>query len=67
MKGTIDVSKEKLLDTIEKKRLELFEVVTMKGLNSPLAIQYSQELDALLNDYDRHYIQPLVYKNKMLN
>ncbi len=67
MKGTTDVSKEKLLDTIEKKRLELFEVVTMKGLNSPLAIKYSQELDALLNDYDRHYIQPLVYKNKMLN
>ncbi|PAQ14992.1 aspartyl-phosphate phosphatase Spo0E family protein [Bacillus sp. FJAT-42315] len=61
------MSKEKLLDTIEKKRLELFEVVTMKGLNSPLAIKYSQELDALLNDYDRHYIQPLVYKNKMLN
>ncbi|OZI11875.1 Spo0A-P phosphatase [Bacillaceae bacterium SAS-127] len=61
------MSKEKLLDTIEKKRLELFEVVTMKGLNSPLAIKYSQELDTLLNDYDRHYIQPLVYKNKMLN
>ncbi|MBM7650148.1 hypothetical protein JOC78_003132 [Bacillus ectoiniformans] len=49
--------KEKLLNAIEKKRLELFEVVAMNGLNSPLAIRYSQELDRLLNDYDRKYIQ----------
>ncbi|WP_338754172.1 aspartyl-phosphate phosphatase Spo0E family protein [Bacillus sp. FJAT-52991] len=66
MKGTTDVSKEQLLDTIERKRLELFEVVTIQGLNSPLAIKYSQELDDLLNDYDRYYIQPLVYKHKVL-
>nr|WP_239587212.1 aspartyl-phosphate phosphatase Spo0E family protein [Bacillus ectoiniformans] len=51
------VCKEKLLNAIEKKRLELFEVVAMNGLNSPLAIRYSQELDRLLNDYDRKYIQ----------
>jgi stage 0 sporulation regulatory protein len=51
------VSKEKLLYAIEKKRIELIEIVALNGLNSPLAIQYSQELDSLLNDYDRKYIQ----------
>ncbi|WP_238941841.1 aspartyl-phosphate phosphatase Spo0E family protein [Bacillus sp. REN10] len=66
MKGFTGVSKEHLLDTIEKKRLELLDIVSIYGLNSPLAIQYSQELDTLLNDYDRNYIQPLVDKNKPL-
>lgn len=50
--------KNDLLDAIEKKRLELFQIVTVQGLNSPLAVKCSQELDLLLNDYDRKYIHP---------
>ena len=51
------MGKEKLLNQIERKRLELFEIVARNGLNSPLAIEYSQELDTLLNQYDQIYIQ----------
>ncbi|KAB7708190.1 Spo0E family sporulation regulatory protein-aspartic acid phosphatase [Bacillus aerolatus] len=48
--------KDNLLDAIEKKRMELFKIVAVNGLNSPLAVKYSQELDLLLNDYNRKYI-----------
>ncbi|MGM9926350.1 MAG: aspartyl-phosphate phosphatase Spo0E family protein [Bacillus sp. (in: firmicutes)] len=38
---------------IENKRKELIEIVTVYGLNSSTTIQYSQELDHLLNQYDK--------------
>ncbi|KIL45036.1 aspartyl-phosphate phosphatase Spo0E family protein [Jeotgalibacillus soli] len=44
-----------LLREIEKKRQVLIYVVAREGLNSPKAVQYSQELDELLNRYDRLY------------
>ncbi|KMY53724.1 hypothetical protein AC623_06720 [Bacillus sp. FJAT-27231] len=61
--------KDDLLDAIEKKRLELFQIVTIKGLNSPLAVKCSQELDLLLNDYDRKYVHssPPFYPKQMPN
>jgi hypothetical protein len=40
-----------LLDKIEIKRAELVAVVSQKGLSSQTTIQYSQELDNLLNNY----------------
>ncbi|TDL34947.1 aspartyl-phosphate phosphatase Spo0E family protein [Jeotgalibacillus sp. S-D1] len=43
----------RLLNQIEKKRQVLIYVVAKEGLTSPLAVQYSQELDDLLNRYDR--------------
>lgn len=45
----------RLLNQIEKKRQVLIYVVSKEGLNSPLAVQYSQELDDLLNLYDRSF------------
>ncbi|MFK2825100.1 aspartyl-phosphate phosphatase Spo0E family protein [Bacillus sp. B190/17] len=51
--------KDDLLNAIEKKRLELFNIVAVNGLTSPFAVKCSQELDLLLNDYDRQYIRPL--------
>ncbi|WP_100331016.1 aspartyl-phosphate phosphatase Spo0E family protein [Bacillus xiapuensis] len=52
------MGKNKMLHDIEKKRTELFKVVAINGLNSQLAVRYSQELDTLLNEYNRKYIQP---------
>ncbi|KIL47823.1 aspartyl-phosphate phosphatase Spo0E family protein [Jeotgalibacillus campisalis] len=43
----------RLLKQIEKKRQVLINAVAQEGLNSSLAVQYSQELDDLLNRYDR--------------
>jgi hypothetical protein len=51
------VLKNELLQLIEKKRAELIEVVKQNGFTSPIAIHYSQELDQLLNEYNRIYIQ----------
>lgn len=53
------MNKETLLDTIEAKRTELLNVAFENGLTSPLAIEYSQELDRLLNLYDELHIQSL--------
>ena len=44
-----------LLKEIEKMRQVLIYVVANEGLSSQVAIQYSQELDHLLNLYDRLY------------
>ncbi len=41
-----------LREEIEKKREELFEVTKSTSLTSRLALQYSEELDLLLNQYD---------------
>jgi hypothetical protein len=49
--------KQELLDRIEKKRAQLIDIAAVNGLNSPLAIKYSQELDTLLNHYNRKFIK----------
>jgi hypothetical protein len=51
------VSKQELLERIEKKRAQLIDIVAENGLSSPQAIQYSQELDLLLNSYNTKYIK----------
>jgi hypothetical protein len=51
------VLKNDLLHLIEKKRGELIEVVNQNGFTSSIAIRYSQELDQLLNEYNRIYIK----------
>ncbi|WP_071617749.1 aspartyl-phosphate phosphatase Spo0E family protein [Rossellomorea aquimaris] len=51
------MSKQELLDRIEKKRAQLIDIVAKNGLTSPQAIQYSQELDLLLNSYNSNYIK----------
>lgn len=49
--------KQDLITLIEKKRAELIQVAIFNGLTSSIAIRYSQELDKLLNEYNRKYIQ----------
>lgn len=51
--------KKDLIALIEKKRAELIQVATVYGLTSSVAIRYSQELDHLLNEYNRIYIEKL--------
>jgi hypothetical protein len=51
------MSKQELLDRIEKKRAQLIDIAAVNGLNSPMAIKYSQELDTLLNHYNRQFIK----------
>jgi hypothetical protein len=53
------LSKEQLITLIEKKREELIQIASQNGLNSSIAITYSQELDELLNEYNRVYIKKL--------
>ncbi len=47
------MGKKELLQLIENKRKELNEVVITYGLNSDTTLEYSQELDYLLNMYDK--------------
>ncbi|WP_462409350.1 Spo0E family sporulation regulatory protein-aspartic acid phosphatase [Neobacillus sp. Marseille-QA0830] len=49
--------KQDLLALIEKKRTELIKVATSNGFTSSLAIRYSQELDHLINEYNRKYTE----------
>lgn len=49
--------KQDLIILIEKKRAELIQVAQTNGLTSSIAIRYSQELDHLLNEYNRKYIK----------
>ncbi|OCA89302.1 Spo0A-P phosphatase [Bacillus sp. FJAT-27225] len=51
--------KQDLLSLIEQKRIELYQVAAVNGLSSSVAIQYSQELDHLLNQYNDTYVQKL--------
>ena len=51
MKGQVLVSKQEMLKIIENKRAELIDIVQKNGLNSTISIEYSQELDKLLNEY----------------
>jgi stage 0 sporulation regulatory protein len=52
-----DVPKQELLDVIEQKRTELIHIALVNGLSSSNAIKCSQELDHLLNEYNRKYIK----------
>lgn len=45
--------KKELLQLIESKRKELIIIVSQYGLNSSRTIEYSQELDSLLNVYNK--------------
>ncbi|MBS4211722.1 MULTISPECIES: aspartyl-phosphate phosphatase Spo0E family protein [Neobacillus] len=49
--------KQDIVTLIEKKRAELYKVATKNGLTSSIAIRYSQELDHLINEYNRAYIE----------
>ncbi|MEI5906727.1 aspartyl-phosphate phosphatase Spo0E family protein [Bacillus spongiae] len=51
------MSKQILIEKIEQKRLDLFKVASLHGLNSSEAIRYSQELDELLNCYNELYLE----------
>jgi hypothetical protein len=55
-KGIFTVLKNELLALIEKKRAELIQVAITNGLSSSVSIRYSQELDHLLNEFNRVYI-----------
>lgn len=48
--------KQELDTLIEKKRAELIKVASMYGFTSTVAIRYSQELDRLINEYNRIYL-----------
>ncbi|WP_066065210.1 aspartyl-phosphate phosphatase Spo0E family protein [Neobacillus soli] len=51
--------KQDLVALIEKKRAELIQAAISNGLTSSVAIRYSQELDHLLNEYNRVYIKKI--------
>ncbi|WP_434092170.1 Spo0E family sporulation regulatory protein-aspartic acid phosphatase [Peribacillus frigoritolerans] len=44
--------KNEFLEQIEIKRNELIKIVAKDGLNSHVAVEYSQQLDQLLNKYN---------------
>lgn len=48
--------KKEFLELIEKKRAELIQAAITNGLSSSVAIRYSQDLDKLLNEYNRTYL-----------
>lgn len=54
LERNIPVLKNELLQLIENKRKELNEIVMAYGLNSDTTLQYSQELDYLLNKYNKN-------------
>ncbi|PLT32085.1 aspartyl-phosphate phosphatase Spo0E family protein [Bacillus sp. V5-8f] len=47
------MTKTEFLALIEKKRIELFQIVSKNGLNSNVTLKHSQELDRLLNQYNK--------------
>ena len=50
-------TKHELIELIEKKRIELIDIVAKYGLSSSKTLKLSQELDSLLNKYN-HIIVP---------
>lgn len=48
--------KQELIEKIEKKRAQLIKVVSEKGMSASVAIEYSQELDRLLNEYNYWFL-----------
>ncbi|MGJ7920951.1 Spo0E family sporulation regulatory protein-aspartic acid phosphatase [Neobacillus sp. LXY-4] len=51
--------KQELLSLIEQKRAELIHVVAVNGLSSSIAVRHSQELDELLNKYNKIFIKKI--------
>ncbi|CRK80350.1 aspartyl-phosphate phosphatase Spo0E family protein [Neobacillus massiliamazoniensis] len=51
--------KQEFIALIENKRAELIQVAINKGLSSSDAIRYSQELDHLINEYNRIYLKKI--------
>ncbi len=51
----LNVNKNELLQTIERKRGELNQSVSKYGLASSTTLRISQELDHLLNLYNDYY------------
>ncbi|WP_342590314.1 aspartyl-phosphate phosphatase Spo0E family protein [Cytobacillus eiseniae] len=49
----LNVSKQDLILLIEQKRGELIQVALKYGFTSSLAVRNSQELDRLLNEYNK--------------
>ncbi|MEH6945387.1 aspartyl-phosphate phosphatase Spo0E family protein [Bacillus sp. JJ722] len=49
------MSNQELLQQIEIKRKELVKIASEYGLNSSTTLQYSQELDYLLNQYNNSF------------
>lgn len=49
--------KQELVALIEKKRAELIQIANTSGLSSSDAVRYSQELDHLLNEYNRIFLK----------
>ncbi|RFU70371.1 aspartyl-phosphate phosphatase Spo0E family protein [Peribacillus saganii] len=49
--------KQELLELIEEKRVELFQVVLKNGLSSHITVEHSQELDRLLNLYNTKFLK----------
>ncbi|MFB1081006.1 Spo0E family sporulation regulatory protein-aspartic acid phosphatase [Jeotgalibacillus sp. JSM ZJ347] len=50
---------KKLLEAIEDKRQVLIRTAAKEGLSSPSAVRYSQELDDLLNEFEKiHTYRP---------
>lgn len=50
-------TKQEILHLIEKKRIELIDIVAKYGMSSSKTLKISQELDILLNKYN-HLIVP---------
>ncbi|ANY35176.1 Spo0E family sporulation regulatory protein-aspartic acid phosphatase [Bacillus subtilis subsp. subtilis] len=57
MKGYIPVIREHLLKEIEKKRVELLQIVMANGMTSHITIELSQELDHLLIQYQKQRLR----------
>ncbi|WP_409305550.1 Spo0E family sporulation regulatory protein-aspartic acid phosphatase [Peribacillus sp. SCS-155] len=49
------MTKTEYLALIEKKRTELIQIVSKNGLDSRITLEFSQELDRLLNQYNSIY------------
>ncbi|KZZ82734.1 aspartyl-phosphate phosphatase Spo0E family protein [Bacillus sp. SJS] len=47
------MTKKDMLKEIERKREELNEIVCKNGMSSTVTIQYSQELDKMLYEYQQ--------------
>jgi Spo0E like sporulation regulatory protein len=47
------LKKKEFLKLIEAKRIELNKIVSKNGLNSKVTLEYSQQLDKLLNQYNQ--------------
>ncbi|WP_246939660.1 Spo0E family sporulation regulatory protein-aspartic acid phosphatase [Bacillus pinisoli] len=53
------MGKQELLQQIEHKRHELFQVVAKYGLSSDKTIESSKQLDDLLNTYNRLHLKTI--------